>query len=53
LSDGDDSTWKKYFKDNELLAEIEKDATRTFPQLHFFNHDPTQGDIIDCVCWGE
>mmetsp|Transcript_6766 Transcript_6766/g.11814 ORF Transcript_6766/g.11814 Transcript_6766/m.11814 type:complete len:319 (-) Transcript_6766:63-1019(-) len=44
LSDGDDSTWKKYFKDNELLAEIEKDATRTFPQLHFFNHDPTQGE---------
>ena len=45
LAQRDDSKWAAFFKDTELMAEIEKDAKRTFPQLHFFNHDPANGAI--------
>jgi hypothetical protein len=31
-----DSNWNAFFKDNELLQEIDKDVKRTFPHLHFF-----------------
>jgi hypothetical protein len=29
-----------------LVFEIEKDAKRTFPQLHFFNHDRANGETV-------
>jgi len=39
LSQANDSTWNVYFKDKEMMFEIEKDVKRTFPYLHFFNRD--------------
>lgn len=36
LSQKSESQWNKYFKDNEMIFEIEKDVQRTFPHLHFF-----------------
>jgi TBC1 domain family member 13 len=44
LATSEKSTWNAYFKDSDLDFEIVKDAKRTFPQLHFFNHDPMNGD---------
>jgi len=35
------SQWATYFKDNEMMAEIDKDVRRTFPHLHFFNNGST------------
>jgi len=39
----DNSRWNKFFKDGDIEAEIEKDARRTFPHLHFFNSNKKQG----------
>ncbi|GAM22537.1 hypothetical protein SAMD00019534_057120 [Acytostelium subglobosum LB1] len=39
LSTSDDSKWNEYFKDQNILVDIEKDVRRTFPMLHFFNHE--------------
>lgn len=36
MSLDDGSMWKEYFKDRDLLFEIEKDIKRTYPTLHFF-----------------
>ena len=30
-------TWDDYFKDNELLTQIDKDARRLYPDLGFFS----------------
>jgi len=40
LSTSEHSIWKTYFQDEAMLREIQKDVCRTFPHLHFFNHDP-------------
>ncbi|EFA75392.1 TBC1 domain family member 13 [Heterostelium album PN500] len=37
LSTSHDSKWNEYFKDQNILVDIEKDVRRTFPALHFFN----------------
>eukprot|EP01101_Sappina_pedata_P000806 TRINITY_DN10987_c0_g1_i1.p1 TRINITY_DN10987_c0_g1~~TRINITY_DN10987_c0_g1_i1.p1 ORF type:complete len:376 (-),score=88.88 TRINITY_DN10987_c0_g1_i1:6-1106(-) len=37
LSTKHDSKWAIWFKDCEMLHEIDKDVRRTLPQLHFFN----------------
>uniref|UniRef100_A0A6B2L745 TBC1 domain family member 13 n=1 Tax=Arcella intermedia TaxID=1963864 RepID=A0A6B2L745_9EUKA len=39
LKQSEQSVWYKYFQDNEILHEIEKDVHRTFPHLHFFQID--------------
>ncbi len=36
LSQAADSEWSQLFKDKAILAEIEKDVSRTYPDLHFF-----------------
>eukprot|EP01118_Nematostelium_gracile_P012345 TRINITY_DN4500_c0_g1_i1.p1 TRINITY_DN4500_c0_g1~~TRINITY_DN4500_c0_g1_i1.p1 ORF type:complete len:438 (+),score=96.38 TRINITY_DN4500_c0_g1_i1:132-1445(+) len=46
LSTANTSQWNAYFKDNEILEEIDKDVKRTLPGLHFFNHDKKIGDTI-------
>ena len=38
-----ESTWGQYFKDLEMMEEIDKDVKRTFPHLHFFNKDGAVG----------
>jgi hypothetical protein len=38
-----DSQWQAFFKDRELMDEIDKDVKRTLPHLHFFNHDKSVG----------
>jgi len=43
LSMSDDSVWKQYFADREMMEEIDKDVRRTFPHLHFFNKDGEVG----------
>lgn len=43
LSMSDDSIWKQYFADCEMMEEIDKDVRRTFPHLHFFNKDGEVG----------
>lgn len=41
-----DSKWNAFFKDNEILAEIDKDVKRTFPHLHFFNQISPTGEEV-------
>eukprot|EP01127_Copromyxa_protea_P008914 TRINITY_DN2058_c0_g2_i1.p1 TRINITY_DN2058_c0_g2~~TRINITY_DN2058_c0_g2_i1.p1 ORF type:complete len:460 (+),score=118.67 TRINITY_DN2058_c0_g2_i1:58-1437(+) len=36
LSRSSGSEWNEYFKDSDMIYEIEKDVSRTFPHLHFF-----------------
>eukprot|EP01127_Copromyxa_protea_P008913 TRINITY_DN2058_c0_g1_i1.p1 TRINITY_DN2058_c0_g1~~TRINITY_DN2058_c0_g1_i1.p1 ORF type:complete len:439 (+),score=94.77 TRINITY_DN2058_c0_g1_i1:122-1318(+) len=36
LSQNKGSEWNEYFKDSDMIYEIEKDVSRTFPHLHFF-----------------
>lgn len=36
LSLNADSEWKKYFKDNEVLLQIDKDVRRLCPEIEFF-----------------
>ncbi|PRP89079.1 hypothetical protein PROFUN_01799 [Planoprotostelium fungivorum] len=43
LNTSSDSSWNAFFKDNELLDEVDKDVKRTLPHLHFFNHDKNAG----------
>lgn len=38
------SVWAQHFQDQEMMAEIDKDVKRTFPHLHFFNHDGSEGN---------
>jgi len=44
LNQSTDSAWNTFFKNNETLAEIEKDVKRTFPHLHFFNSESEKGE---------
>eukprot|EP01132_Coremiostelium_polycephalum_P008523 gene8523-10478_t len=46
LSVSNDSKWNEYFKDQNILSDIEKDVRRTFPSLHFFNHQQEHGKTI-------
>jgi len=32
-----DNTWSKYYKDNSIREEIDKDVRRTYSSFHFFN----------------
>lgn len=34
---GSDTSWQKYYKDNSIREEIEKDVKRTYSSFHFFN----------------
>lgn len=36
LSDGPDSAWSTYFKDNEVLLQIDRDVRRLCPDISFF-----------------
>lgn len=36
LSDGPESTWSTFFKDNEFLLQIDKDVRRLCPDISFF-----------------
>ncbi|CAB52581.2 RabGAP Tbc13 [Schizosaccharomyces pombe] len=36
LNTSDDSKWKEYFDDNQILEQIDKDIRRTLPDLSFF-----------------
>jgi len=44
-----DSTWNKYFRDQELWEEIEKDVRRTRSDLDFFTDaiDPEKRKFKD------
>lgn len=41
LSDGPDSAWGTYFKDNEVLLQIDRDVRRLCPDMSFFQQ-PTE-----------
>lgn len=36
LSDGPESAWSIFFKDNEVLLQIDKDVRRLCPDISFF-----------------
>lgn len=36
LSDGPESAWSIFFKDNEFLLQIDKDVRRLCPDISFF-----------------
>lgn len=36
LSEGPESTWSTFFKDNEVLLQIDKDVRRLCPDISFF-----------------
>lgn len=44
LSTNTTSKWNEFFKDKELMDEVDKDVKRTLPHLHFFNSDKSIGD---------
>jgi len=44
LSTSKESQWNAFFKDKELVEEIDKDVKRTLPHLHFFNYDKYYGN---------
>uniref|UniRef100_A0A336M0R4 TBC1 domain family member 13 n=1 Tax=Culicoides sonorensis TaxID=179676 RepID=A0A336M0R4_CULSO len=41
LSEGPESSWSNYFKDNEVLLQIDKDVRRLCPDISFFQQ-PTE-----------
>ncbi|KAL5290730.1 TBC1D13 family protein [Megaselia abdita] len=41
LSEGPDSAWSTFFKDNEFLLQIDKDVRRLYPDISFFQQ-PTE-----------
>ena len=49
LSNNDNSEWKKFYADQELWQEIEKDVKRTRQDFAFFHMavDPTKNDQIE------
>jgi hypothetical protein len=49
LSNNNNSEWKKFYADQELWIEIEKDVKRTRQDFAFFHMaiDPTKNDQID------
>lgn len=50
LNTSQTSKWKEYFKDAEMMHEIDKDVRRTFPHLHFFNYDEGKGSTEHYQC---
>ncbi|EGC30346.1 hypothetical protein DICPUDRAFT_41569 [Dictyostelium purpureum] len=46
LSTQTDSKWNEYWKDQNILIDIEKDVRRTFPSMHFFNYQDEDGKSI-------
>lgn len=36
LSLNPNSEWRSYFKDNEVLLQIDKDVRRLYPEMQFF-----------------
>lgn len=36
LSDGPESAWRTFFKDNEVLLQIDRDVRRLCPDISFF-----------------
>jgi len=46
LNTSQSSQWHAFFKEKELLEEIDKDVKRTLPGLHFFNNDKKVGDTL-------
>eukprot|EP00033_Pygsuia_biforma_P005300 GCRY01005839.1.p1 GENE.GCRY01005839.1~~GCRY01005839.1.p1 ORF type:complete len:422 (-),score=84.33 GCRY01005839.1:474-1739(-) len=49
LSLDENSTWKTYFKDQEILEEIKKDVHRTLPDFHFFRNAAAEHDGADRI----
>lgn len=44
LSQGTNSRWQEYFKDSELLEQIDRDVMRTHPDMHFFSGSSTAAE---------
>ena len=44
LCDDANSEWKSYFKDYDLMRQIESDVDRTHPDLSFFSEDESSED---------
>ncbi|CBY07642.1 unnamed protein product [Oikopleura dioica] len=42
------NTWDEYFKDNDLLSQIEKDARRLYPDISFFS-EPAKYPAVDFI----
>ncbi|XP_008792039.1 TBC domain-containing protein C1952.17c-like isoform X4 [Phoenix dactylifera] len=42
LSLGNDSIWYRYFKDAEIVGQIDRDLERTHPDIEFFSGDISQ-----------
>eukprot|EP00879_Flechtneria_rotunda_P005730 GHRR01006031.1.p1 GENE.GHRR01006031.1~~GHRR01006031.1.p1 ORF type:complete len:476 (+),score=176.35 GHRR01006031.1:122-1549(+) len=38
------SIWHTYFKDNEVMEQIDRDVMRTHPDMHFFSGDSTEAE---------
>lgn len=41
LNESPQSEWKNYFKDNEVLIQIDKDVRRLCPEIDFFQRFTT------------
>ncbi|GLU01540.1 hypothetical protein SLE2022_188460 [Rubroshorea leprosula] len=39
LSLGNSSIWNQFFKDTEIIEQIDRDVNRTHPDMHFFSGD--------------
>ncbi|GLC38907.1 hypothetical protein PLESTB_000460300 [Pleodorina starrii] len=38
------SKWNTYFKDSEIMVQVERDVLRTHPDMHFFTGDTTEAE---------
>lgn len=45
LSDGPESAWSTFFKDNEFLLQIDKDVRRLCPDISFFQQVSGGGEL--------
>ncbi|MEW5317161.1 MAG: hypothetical protein WDW38_008487 [Sanguina aurantia] len=39
------SRWHTYFKDNEIIQQVERDVVRTHPDMHFFTGDSEESEL--------
>lgn len=50
LSDGPESAWSTFFKDNEVLLQIDKDVRRLCPDISFFQQVRRRCRLWNALC---
>lgn len=54
LSQSDQSSWRKYFSNNELMKAIERDVRRTFPEMEYFHSESVRKLLVNVLfCYAQ